>query len=52
MQGKVSMLGMKRLALELPSGLLRDDILSQPDWLDAGEFLANARIWLRLVRAS
>jgi hypothetical protein len=43
---------MKRLALEdLPRGPLRDDILSQPDQLQPEEFLANARMWLRLARA-
>jgi hypothetical protein len=42
---------MKRLALqELPVGPLRDDILSQPDQLTPEEFLASARMWLRLAR--
>jgi len=43
---------LKRLALEeLPTGPLRDDILSQPDELSPEEFLASARMWLRLTRA-
>jgi len=42
----------KRFALEgLPRGPLRDDILSQPDEVSAEEFLASARVWLRLARA-
>jgi len=42
----------KRFALEgLPRGPLRDDILSQPDDVSAEEFLASARVWLRLSRA-
>ena len=48
----VSMAGLKRFALEdLPTGPLRDDVLSQPDELSTEEFLASARIWLRLARA-
>jgi hypothetical protein len=44
--------GLKRFALEtLPGGPLRDDILSQPDELSTEEFLASARVWLRLARA-
>jgi hypothetical protein len=50
--GIVRLSGLKRLALEeLPMGPLRDDILSQPDNLPAEEFLACARVWLRLARA-
>ena len=48
----VDLAGLKRFALEaLPSGPLRDDILSQPDRLGAEEFLVNTRVWLRLVSA-
>ena len=36
---------------EIPRGPLRDDILSQPDELAPEEFLASARMWLRLARA-
>jgi hypothetical protein len=51
-EGKVSLSSLKRLALEeLPRGPLRDDILSQPDELSPREFLASARMWLRLARA-
>jgi hypothetical protein len=51
--GKVRLSALKRLALEeLPMGPLRDDILSQPDELEAELFLASARMWLRLARAS
>jgi hypothetical protein len=42
---------MKKIALELPRGPLRDDIFSQPDHLSPEEFLASARMWLRLARA-
>jgi len=43
---------MKKFALRgLPGGPLRDDILSQPDDIGAEEFLASARVWLRLARA-
>jgi hypothetical protein len=48
----VGISALKRLALEeLPRSPLRDDILSQPDQLSPEEFLASARVWLRLARA-
>jgi len=48
----VSLEDIKKLALDgLPRGPLRDDILSQPDELSAEEFLASARVLLRLARA-
>jgi hypothetical protein len=48
----VNIAGLKRFALEdLPDSPLRDDILSQPEDLPAEEFLASARMWLRLARA-
>jgi hypothetical protein len=48
----VDVTGLKRFALQaLPRGPLRDDILSQPDGIGAEEFLASARVWLRLARA-
>ena len=48
----VNIVGLKRFALEdLPRGSLRDDVLSQPDELEAEQFLASARMWLRLARA-
>ena len=48
----VDLIGLKRFALQaLSSGPLRDDILSQPDRVGAEEFLASARVWLRLARA-
>jgi len=51
--GRVRLSGLKKLALEeLPRGPLRDDILSQPDELTSEEYLANARVWLRMARAS
>ncbi len=51
-QRRVDLISIKKFALgSLPSGLLRDDILSQPDEVDAQEFLASARVWLRLARA-
>ena len=47
----VNLAGLKRFALErLPNGPLRDDILSQPDEVDAMDFLASLRVWLRLAR--
>ena len=47
---KVNLAGLKRFALEsLPQGPLRDDILSQPDEISADEYLANCRVWLRLL---
>jgi len=52
-QRRVVLSNMKKFALEgLPRGPLRDDILSQPDEVSAEEFLASARVWLRLSRAS
>ena len=48
----VNLTGLKRFALQaLRSGPLRDDILSQPDRIGVDEFLASARVWLRLARA-
>ena len=48
----VDLAGLKRFALQiLPRGPLRDDILSQPDRIGVDEFLASARVWLRLARA-
>jgi len=48
----VSLEKMKKFAREgLRRGPLRDDILSQPDEVSAEEFLASARVWLRLARA-
>jgi hypothetical protein len=48
---KVNLSDLKRFALEkLPEGSLRDDILSQPDEITPEEYLANCRMWLRLVR--
>ena len=48
---RVNLIGLKRFALEkLPEGCLRDDILSQPDELSPEEYLANCRVWLRLVK--
>jgi hypothetical protein len=52
MKKRIDMSGMKRMALGLPAGPLRDDILQQPDEVDAEEYLANARVWLRMARAS
>lgn len=50
---KVNLLGLKRFALEkLPSGPLRDDILSQPDEITPEDFLANCRLWLRIAKTS
>jgi hypothetical protein len=47
---KVKLAGLKRFALEnLPEGTLRDDILSQPDEATPEEYLANCRVWLRLM---
>jgi len=51
-QRRVSLEKMKKFAREgLRRGPLRDDILSQPDEVSAEEFLASARVWLRLARA-
>ena len=45
------MIELKKFALEkLPEGPLRDDILSQPEEISPGEYLANCRVWLRLAR--
>jgi hypothetical protein len=46
------MAGMKKLTSEMPNGQPRDDIVQQPDELDSEEFLANARIWLRMARTT
>ena len=52
-QKRVGLENIKKFALQsLPRGPLRDDILSQPDELSAEEFLASARVWLRLARAA
>ncbi len=52
-QRLVGLISIKKFALgSLPSGPLRDDILSQPDEVGAQEFLASARVWLRLARAT
>jgi hypothetical protein len=51
-QRRVGLESIKKFALQgLPRGPLRDDILSQPDDVSAEEFLASARVWLRLSRA-
>jgi hypothetical protein len=48
----VKLPGLKQFALDkLPEGALRDDILSQPDELPPDDFLASARVWLRMARA-
>lgn len=47
----VDIRSLKDFALQkLPDGLLRDDILSRPDEIDAEEYLADVRVWLRLLR--
>lgn len=51
MSRKVNTSGIKSFALGLPPGPLRDDILQQPDELEAEEYLASARVWLRLAHA-
>jgi len=49
---RVMLSNIKKFAIQgLPRSPLRDDILSQPDELSAEEFLASARVWLRLARA-
>ncbi len=51
-EGAISLSTLKRLAFEdLPRGPLRDDILLQPDEVSPEDFLASARVWLRLARA-
>ena len=48
---KIRLSDMKWFALQmLPEGPLRDDILSQPDEVSADEYIANCRVWLRLLR--
>ena len=50
-KGEVSLAELKRFALHgLPEGPLRDDILSQPEAVTPEEYLANCRVWLRLLR--
>ena len=50
--GRIRLSGLKKVALEeFPRGPLRDDILSQPDEMTPEEYLANARVWLRMARA-
>ena len=47
----VNLLGLKQFALQkLPDGPLRDDILAQPDEITPEEYLANCRVWLRMLR--
>jgi hypothetical protein len=50
MPRKVSMVGMKKLASDMENGPLRDDLLQQPDEIGVEEFLACARMWLRLAK--
>ena len=48
---QVELTGLKRFALEkLPESALRDDILSQPDKISPEEYVANCRVWLRMLR--
>ena len=35
---------------KLPDGPLRDDILAQPDEITAEDYVANCRVWLRMLR--
>lgn len=52
LEASVKLSGLKRFALEkLPEGPLRDDILSQSDAIYPEDFVASARVWLRLARA-
>jgi hypothetical protein len=47
---KVSLTALKRFSVEnLPEGSLRDDVLCQPDEVSPEEYLANCRVWLRLL---
>jgi len=47
----VNLLDLKHFALKkLPDGPLRDDILAQPDEVTAEEYVANCRVWLRMLR--
>jgi hypothetical protein len=47
----VNLSSLKRLALQkLPDGPLRDDILAQPDEITPEEYVANCRVWLRMLR--
>jgi hypothetical protein len=47
----ISLAELKRFALHnLPDGALRDDILSQPEAVSPEDYLANCRVWLRLLR--
>jgi hypothetical protein len=49
---RVRISDLKKIAQdEIPRGPLRDDILSQPDEVLPEDFLASARMWLRLARA-
>lgn len=48
---KVNIRPLKDFVLQkLSDGLLRDDILSRPDEISAEEYLADVRVWLRLLR--
>jgi hypothetical protein len=47
----VNLTSLKKFALQkLPEGPLRDDILAQPDEITAEEYVANCRVWLRMLR--
>ena len=47
----VNLSELKRFALrKLPDGPLRDDILAQPDEIAPEEYVANCRVWLRMLR--
>ena len=47
----VNLSNLKRFALQkLSDGPLRDDILAQPDEITPEEYVANCRVWLRMLR--
>ena len=47
----VNLLGLKQFTLQkLPDGPLLDDILAQPNEITPEEYLANCRVWLRMLR--
>lgn len=48
---KVDLSDLKQFALQkLPDGPLRDDILAQPDEITPEDYVANCRVWLRMLR--
>ncbi|MFH0889989.1 MAG: hypothetical protein V1836_02485 [Candidatus Aenigmatarchaeota archaeon] len=49
---KINITPMKRFALDTPQlpRVLRELMISEPDYMDVNEFCIKAEVWLRLTR--